>query len=128
MSGTLARLGSGLDFPLRPRRGSLRYAQGPEKVLQSIRIILETAPGERVMRPGFGAGLERYLMKPNTVATRALIRRDVEQALARWEPRIKLTNVAVEPGDDPALVVISIAFAHLRDGSEGNLVYPFYLE
>ena len=128
MTGTLQRLGRGLDFPIVPRSGEFRYAEGPEKVLQSIRIILETTPGERVMRPTFGAGLDRYLMKPNTVASRALIRRAVEQALALWEPRIKASAIAVDPGEDPALVLITIRFTHLRDGSEGNLVYPFYLE
>ena len=48
------------------------------KKLTEIYLILETEPGERVMRPGFGCGLRRYLMKPNTSATRALIERDVE--------------------------------------------------
>jgi phage baseplate assembly protein W len=121
-------LGKGWSFPIRPRAGALRYAQGDDKVRQSIALILETEPGERLMRPEFGCGLRRYLMKPNTSATRALIAHDVEQALRRFEPRIALKSVRVEPGDDPALVVIDIAYAHVRDGSPGNLVYPFYLE
>lgn len=80
------------------------------------------------MRPNFGCGLRRYLMKPNTVATRALIRRDVERALERWEPRIEVKSVTTEPGDDPALVLIRIEYVILRTRSSENLVYPFYLE
>ena len=127
---TLRLLGTGWNAPVRPddRSGRLDYASGPEKVRQSIQIILDTEPGERVMRPTFGCGLRRYLMKPNTVATRALIQREVSIALKTWEPRIDVQYLQVTPGDDPALVLIEIVYTHKRDGSRGNLVYPFYLE
>jgi uncharacterized protein len=126
---TLAYLGKGWNFPVEPLEGPgiLPYLDGPEKVRQSIEIILDTEPGERIMRPTFGCGLRRFLMQPNSVATRALIQHDVELALANWEPRIQLTGVSVDPGDDPALVYIEIAYVHVRDGRPGNLVYPFYL-
>jgi phage baseplate assembly protein W len=121
-------LGKGWSYPILPDGGALDYAEGPEKVAQSIRIIIETEPGERIMRPAFGCGLRRYLMRPNSSATRALIRHDVERGLGAFEPRIRVTDVAVEPGDDPSLVFIRIAYVHLRDKSPGNFVYPFYLE
>ncbi|MBX3744514.1 MAG: GPW/gp25 family protein [Verrucomicrobiae bacterium] len=124
------QLGRGWGFPILPEPGtrSLPWVEGPEAVRQSIHLILETEPGERVMRPTFGCGLRRYLMKPNTTATRTLIRRDVERALAAFEPRIRVQEVGVDPGEDPALVLIRIAYAHLRDGRKDNLVYPFHLE
>lgn len=127
---TVDVLGRGLAFPLRPdeRTRELPVVAGAEKVRQAILLLLETEPGERVMRPAFGCGLRRYLAKPNTTATRALLQRDVELALATWEPRIRLRSVRVEPGDDPSLVTIEIDYLHARDGSPGNLVYPFYLE
>jgi uncharacterized protein len=129
MSDT-SRLGSGWTFPVVPeaRSGRLTYMAQDEKVRQSIYLILDTEPGERVMRPTFGCGLRRYLMKPNTVATRALIRRDVESALSAWEPRIVVNAVQVDAGDDPAMVVIGIFYTYARDGRADNLVYPFYLE
>lgn len=129
-SRSLAMLGTGWSFPLLPEPGTrqLAYSAGDEKLRQSILLILETAPGERIMRPGFGAGLRRYLMTPNTAATRALIQRDVDAALREWEPRIQLVSVSVTPADEPSLVFIDIAYLHARDGSPANLVYPFYLE
>jgi phage baseplate assembly protein W len=126
---TLRFLGTGWHFPVAlDAAGRLEYAAGPAKVAESIGIILETEPGERVMRPTFGCGLRRYLMRPNSSATRALIRHDVERALAAFEPRIRVTEVHADVGDDPALVLIRIAYVHLRDNSPGNLVFPFYLE
>jgi phage baseplate assembly protein W len=125
----LAFLGKGWNYPVAPAgRGRLEYAAGPDKVAQSIWIILDTDPGERVMRPTFGCGLRRYLMAPNTAATRALIEHDVQIALANFEPRINVTDLQVTPGDEAALVLIRIAYVNLRDNKPGNLVYPFFLE
>lgn len=121
-------LGRAWAFPVVPVTGSLPMVRDAEAVAQAIRLILETEPGERVMRPDFGCGLRRYLMKPNTVATRALIQRDVVRSLESWEPRIELTSVRVDPGDDPAQVLIRIDYVHTRDRRPGNLVFPFYLE
>jgi phage baseplate assembly protein W len=123
-------LGRGWNFPIMPdaRTGQLRFIDGPDKVHQSIMLILETEPSERIMRPTFGCGLRRFLMKPNTSATRALIKNDVELALAAFEPRIRVQKVTVDPGDDPSLVIVQIAYVHVRDGRKDNFVYPFYLE
>ena len=129
MIDTRKLLGRGWSLPLAPdRAGRLVYAEGSDKVRQAIGIVLQTEPGERLMRPDFGCGLRRFLMKPNTTATRALIEREVTRALTAWEPRIRLECVTVRPGADPALVLVAIAYAHLLDGRRDNLVYPFYLE
>jgi phage baseplate assembly protein W len=129
MNTTKEYLGVGWAFPIQPdSTGGLPYVSGPEKVRESIFIILDTEPGERVMRPTFGCGLRRYLMKPNTTATRALIQKDVAAALSQWEPRIEVKSVQVAPGDDPSLALVEISYVHKRDGQPGNLVYPFYLE
>lgn len=122
-------LGRGWAFPVAPgSAGAIEYLDGPDKVAQSIQLILDTEPGERVMRPAFGCGLRRHLMAPNTSATRGLIRLDVERALSQFEPRIRLREIRVDPGDDPALVLIRIGYVHVRDQRPGNLVFPFFLE
>jgi uncharacterized protein len=124
----LSILGRGWPFPIVPARThGFDYVQGASCVEQAIRLILDTDPGERLMRPTFGAGLRRYLQQPNTVAVRALIEHDVGTALALWEPRISVRGVDVDPGEDPALVVIQINYVHVRDQRPGNFVYPFYL-
>ena len=130
MIGPLKLLGTGWNFPVAPdpRVGGLQYMQGPEKVRQSIWIILDTEPGERIMRPTFGCGLRRYLMKPNTSSTRALIQHDVQLALSIFEPRVDLQEVRVDPGDDPSLVLIQISYVHKADRRPDSLIYPFYLQ
>ena len=130
MTVTPARLGSGWAFPVQPRPviGDLPYASGAEKVREAILLVLQTEPGERVMRPTFGCGLRRYLGEPNTVATRARLVRQVTAAIEAWEPRVRLREVTATAGDDPSLVLLTVRYEHARDGSQGVLVYPFYLE
>jgi uncharacterized protein len=122
-------LGTGIPFPLRPDESKhLAFTSGIDLVRQSIQTILDTEPGERIMLPDFGCGLRRYLMEPNTLATRTSMEVDITTALQRWEPRIRLTNVAVTPSEDPSLVWIEIAYVRVADLSPDNLVYPFYLK
>jgi uncharacterized protein len=122
-------LGRGVRFPVRPdaQSGAVALVGGEAVVRQSIETILDTEPGERIMRPEFGCGLRRYLMEPNSEATRASMQRDIDTALSRFEPRIQLTNVAVTAGEEPSLVWIEISYVRLADRREDNLVYPFYL-
>lgn len=123
-------LGKGLRFPLRPDpvTHGFGFVEGMEVVRQSVATILDTEPGERIMLPAFGCGLRRYLMEPNTLTTRTAMREDITAALEQWEPRIRLTNVAVTPGEEPSLVWIEIAYVRLADLRPDNLVYPFYLK
>ena len=121
-------LGVGVRLPFMPSAGGgLELIHGMELVRQSIEIILETEPGERIMLPEFGCGLRRYLMAPNTTSVRASIQADVTQALTLWEPRIRLTDVTVSPSESDSQVWIDISFVRLPDLRPDNLVYPFYL-
>ena len=121
-------LGTGVGFPVVPAGGNFTFTAGMDLVRQSIETILDTEPGERIMLPDFGCGLRRYLMEPNTLTTRTAMAEDITDALRTWEPRIRLTNVAVTPGEDPSLVWIEIAYVRLADLRPDNLVYPFYLK
>lgn len=109
----------GVAFP--PRVGDdgrIAWSQGPNNIRESIRIILSTEPGERLMLPRFGGGLRRFLFEPNTAATRRLIQERITQALDRWEPRIKVESVAVaEDPDDPATANVTIHYTLVSSGS-----------
>lgn len=96
-------------------------------IQQSIRIILGTAPGERVMRPDFGAGLKKLVFEPLNTTTAALAQYSVEQALIQWEPRIDQIRVKVTPQPSTASLTIDIRYRVRLTNVFYNLVYPFYL-
>ena len=97
--------GPPLSWPLLPlpdANGQLRYPSFEASVRQQIQVILRTRPGEQLMRPEFGGGLEDFLNEPNTIVTRRRIHDTIADALARWEPRIILDRVdVIEVADDP---------------------------
>ena len=111
-------LGTGWAFPPEAvTDGRFEWRWGAALVRQSVLIILDTEPGERVMRPDFGCGLRRYLMEPNTPATRAAIAGEIQAALRAWEQRIVVGTVDVVPTDDPSTVLVSITYTLTRDQS-----------
>ena len=123
------RIGFGLGWPLLPQDGRLPRAQDLARIQQALVMILETEPGERLMRPDFGCGLRRFLQQPNNGATRAQIERAVTEGLARWEPRVELIEVRVEPDQQVASALWIVVDYRLKlDGRRDNLVFPFALQ
>jgi Bacteriophage baseplate protein W len=126
---SLAFLGLGWAFPVCPEAGDAATAAHEEDIRQAIRIILGTNPGERVMRPDFGAGLNAFVFEPLSPTTLEALRTRVEEALVDWEPRIDVERVAVTAdGREEGRVLIEVAYRVRASQSRHNLVYPFYLE
>jgi phage baseplate assembly protein W len=123
-------LGRGWAFPVGLAvDDEVAMVSDAEDIHQSIRIILETDPGERVMRPDFGAGLRRLLFEPITTNTLALVQQRVEDALTTWEPRIDVIDVAVSADEAPSgVLLITIQYSIRTTNTFYNLVYPFYLQ
>lgn len=112
-----------------PKRGLLRWLSGEDKIRQSIWIILSTAPGERLMRPDFGCGIQELVFKPNTGAFRGIVREKVMDALLRYEPRIDVIEVAVTtPYVERNRMDIRIDYRLRANNAFFNIVYPFYLK
>lgn len=123
-----AFLGQGWAFPVQINQtGEIALSVYEEDIRQAIRLILETTPGERVMRPDFGSGLHALTFEPISTTTMALVRHRVEQALITWEPRIDTITVTVTAEPPIGRLLITIHYRVRRTNIFYNLVYPFYL-
>jgi len=124
-----AFLGQGWSFPVQPGPdGEIAMAAFEEDIRQAILIIMQTDPGERVMRPDFGAGLNALVFEPLNTTTLALVRHRVEQALILWEPRISVTEVQVTTDESERnRLLIEVSYQVRATNTFYNLVYPFYL-
>lgn len=125
---TPAFLGTGWSFPVCPKAGRTATAAYDEDVRQAILIILGTDPGERMMRPDFGAGLHAFVFEPMNAATLEALRRRVQDSLIDWEPRIDVERVTVTGVPDEGKVLIDVRYRVRATNSHHNLVFPFYLE
>ena len=124
----LTFLGVGWNYPIEFERGSVKYAAYEESVRQAIWIILETAPGERVMRPKFGCGLHDYVFGLQIPATWASIASAARRALVQWEPRIEVLSTDAKAGKREGEILLNIDYRIIATNTSHNLVYPFYLD
>ena len=116
-------------FALPDADGRLAWPGLEQSVRDQLRLILATRPGEQLMRPDFGGGLERLLHEPNTLATRRRIRDLVQESIERWERRIALDRVEVwEVEGDPAQLRVEIAYRIVRTGTAASLALSMQLE
>ena len=123
-------LGRGWAMPvdLDPRTGLVARAEHEEDIRQSIRIILETSPGERVMRPNFGCGIHDMVFAALDSTTLQQIRSTVTDALRRCEARIDGLEVTVdEAATSEGQLLIELEYRVRKTNQVGNLVVPFYV-
>lgn len=91
--------------------GRIAWSEGETNIREAIRIILKTQERERINLPSFGAGLQRFLFEPNTVATQFQIKDRITKALQLWEPRISVASVNVDQDpSDPQAAIAAIEY------------------
>jgi phage baseplate assembly protein W len=117
-----------MAYPLQLGVAGVRESAGAEKVEESIRIILGTQYGERLMRPRFGSNLRSLAFAPNNASTANLARYYVSDGLAQSEPRIDVLDVAVENDTYRGALLITVTYRLRATQDVRNLVYPFYLD
>ena len=129
MSEAKEFLGRGWRFPVSlDFQGRVATSAYEDDIKDSIRIILGTSPGERVMRPDFGCGLDDMVFMTLDSLTLGMIEAQVVEALQLWEPRIEIETVkATLSSIEQGLVEIDISYKVISTNNQFNLVYPFYL-
>jgi phage baseplate assembly protein W len=122
-------LGRGWTMPveLDPRTGLVARVAYEEDIRQSILIILETSPGERVMRANFGCGIHELLFAAVDSTVIQQIRSTVGEALRRCEARIDVLDITVdEAATREGKLLVEIEYRVRKTNQTGNLVFPFY--
>ncbi|EMA35155.1 GPW/gp25 family protein [Halobiforma nitratireducens] len=122
-------LGTGWQYPVTTdHRGDIETSDAEADIRESIRIILGTAKGERIMRPEFGCDIHDHVYSAASPATLNLIESSVREALVRWEPRIDIEDInARTADDDPNEILIEIEYYVRTTNSLSNMVYPFHI-
>lgn len=104
------------SFPFRvDARGRSAVVDGDPHARELIEQVLFTAPGERVVRPEFGAGIHQLLFAPAGDTLAAATEASVRSALQRWVGDVvEVGDVAVE--HDEGLVRITVGYRVLASG------------
>lgn len=93
-----------------------RPLAGLDHLRQSVRDVLATPIGSRVMRRAYGSRLRALLDAPASPGWAGRVRAAAAEALDRWEPRLRVDRVEVRRAGDGAIVV-EVEGEHLPDGA-----------
>lgn len=132
-----AFLGRGWRFPpnFDAASGDAMMVEAGDDIIESLRILFETRPGERIMHPTYGCRLHDLVFEPMSGETEAAIEVAISRAILFHEPRITLDAVEVAIWDDPATgqldaregrLMIRVEFTIIETNSRANVVFPFY--
>jgi Bacteriophage baseplate protein W len=123
-------LGRGWKFPvgINPLTGRLAMSEFEQDIRESIRIIVTTAPGERLMRPDFGCGIHELVFSTISPITLGVFESRVRQAITKWEPRVEILRFDIGTKDaHRGKLEIQLTCRVRETNNEFNLVFPFYL-
>ena len=122
-------LGTGWSFPpsfIKPSHEVAMLSDEPD-IESSLKILLSTRQGERVMRPDYGCNLDELVFEPLTTTFKTYIKDLISTAILYYEPRIDVNRIDLDDtGELDGRILISIDYTVRSTNSRFNFVYPFY--
>jgi len=97
----------GIKFPFQSGSRSLPAQSTNEQLIQEglIQLIL-TGVGERIMRPDVGCRATSFVFENNDAVLGNLLRAEVQGVVAKYEPRIQLTDIQVSQRSSEVLLTL----------------------
>ena len=107
----------GISFPFRKSATAFPVPSTDDSLIkESLVQIIMTGNGERVMRPEFGSNALSFIFEPNDDTLANMIRSTVSKAIARYEPRVVVRDIAVSRED--SLVEVNISYTGKTTGQD----------
>ncbi len=123
-------LGTGWSFPPKFDKYSKSVVMDNSEVdiENSIRIILGTYPGERLMNPEFGCAVKRMSFENLDEGNVTRIEEIIGNALIQFEPRVKFQSIEViSKNVEEGLIVLQLNYMIIITNTRHNIVFPYYL-
>ena len=127
---TKSFLGTGWGFPPTFNKGinTVEILSGEEDIQNSLKVLLSTAVGERLMHPNFGCDLSKLLFEPLDTTLKAYMKDLIADSILIFEPRIKMNDIQLKAKTEEGYILITIDYTVRSTNSRTNLVYPYYLK
>jgi len=122
-------LGRGWSFPpsFDKLDASVQMVSDVADIEESIRIILSTIPGERLMQPDFGCDIKKLVFEIADTWLVSELNHIIYHALLQYEPRINFIGLAVADRSQQAGVLyVQLTYTIIATNTRHNMVYPFY--
>src|SRR5665213_4604385 len=107
--------------------GTLNMCSDEADVEESIKIIINTMPGERIMQPEFGCDLRKFVFEPISETFMSQLNNVIYNALLNYEPRIIYEKAEVTTQNDmEGTIFLNIFYSIIITNTRHNIVFPFY--
>lgn len=129
MAGDKAFLGTGWAFPPGFNRTGVIMVDAEQDIHESIRILLSTKPGERIMQPAYGCDLQSQVFENLNSGFVAIMKDLIYKAILFYEPRVivKIEDITISDKNvSDGKIDINIPYTIRVTNNRYNLVYPFY--
>lgn len=100
-----------MSFKVSPLTFDLIANKNETAIARSIRNLILTVPGERPFNPELGSQVSRLLFEPLDSITTESLKEQIENTINNFEPRVKLSQVIVQPNYDDGEYDISIRYS-----------------
>ena len=94
-----------------PMSGDIGKKTGAAAVKGAIVSILKTNFNERLFQPEFGTGIRGLLFEQMNPITEQRLKKEVESAVARHEPRAEVLGVSVKAQEEQNRYEINVLFS-----------------
>lgn len=98
------------SFAFLPSTGDLALKKDVDSVKQSIKNLILTDKGERLMQPDIGCKVRSLLFDNFSPQTKIVARQTITETIEQYEPRAELINISISPDPDNNYMFISIVF------------------
>ena len=93
-----------------PMSGDVGKKTGASAVKGALVSILKTNFNERLFAPEFGTGIRALLFEQMNPLTEQRIKKEVESAVARHEPRAEVLGISVKAQEEQNRYEVSVVF------------------
>jgi phage baseplate assembly protein W len=92
----------------------------------SVKMLLITTKGERVMQPTYGTLLRRIVFEPSTDSISTIVQQEITEALTQFEPRVGLETFKIQKADSGGRsVIVNATFLSKISQTTFSLALPF---
>ncbi len=95
----------------------------PTMVKQNFKMLLLTIPGERVMDPEYGAGLQTFLFEDFSDGTYSRMDDRIREQAGIYLPYLTIDEVNFVPAQDTSQLGVTIKYSIPRIGAEDLLAF-----
>ena len=114
------------NLDVHPHNKNVVVYTNEQTVKRSIRNILSTDYTERLFNPKFGANLKRFLFEDISPFTSTLIRDAIKDAIDKFEPRARVSDIMVIPNDYSNSYEVSVFFEVINSVNPQNITLTLY--